>query len=167
MNSCPEVILTVNVISVGKIKEAAVRTLIAEYSKRISKFSKLNLIEVKDLASEETASEKDKLSVLEEEGKLILSHISDREYVIALAIEGDMYTSEKLASLMEKGFISGSAKVTFVIGGSLGLSEKVKNRANTLFSFSRLTFPHQLVKLMLLEQIYRSFKIIHNEPYHK
>lgn len=159
--------MTINLVTVGKIKETAVVSLISEYSKRISKFAKVNIIEIKDLASDESASEKDKLAVIEEEGRLILDKIRDREFVIALAIEGDMLTSEKLAALLEKGFVAGGSKITFVIGGSLGLSDKVKKRANTLFSFSRLTFPHQLVRLMLLEQVYRSFKIINNEPYHK
>lgn len=159
--------MTINTISVGKIKETALRSLISEYEKRISKYSKITTIEIKDLASENTASEAEKLGVINEEGRLILDKVGERDYVVALALEGEKNTSEKFASLLDKAFIQGASKVTFIIGGSLGLSESVKKRANTLLSFSDMTFPHQLMKLILLEQIFRAFKILKNEPYHK
>lgn len=159
--------MTINVISVGKIKEASLRSLIGEYEKRISKFSKVISTEIKDFASENSASESDKLNVINQEGQLILNKISERDYVIALAIEGDSLTSEQFSAQMDKAFISGGSKIVFIIGGSLGLSDDVKNRADKLLSFSNFTFPHQLMKLILLEQIYRAFKIKNNEPYHK
>ncbi|HKM02471.1 MAG TPA: 23S rRNA (pseudouridine(1915)-N(3))-methyltransferase RlmH [Bacilli bacterium] len=159
--------MTINIISVGKIKESGLKSLIFEYEKRISKFAKINIVELKDLASENASSEADKLIVLEEEGQNILSKILDRDYVIALAIEGNKYSSERFAELIEKGFVQGGAKLTFIIGGSLGLSQRVKLRANSLISFSEMTFPHQLMKVILLEQTYRAFKILNNEPYHK
>lgn len=159
--------VTINIVSVGKIKETALKNLINEYEKRISKFSKVSTIEIKDLASENSASEAEKLTVIEEEGKLILSKIGIRDYVIVLAIEGEKFTSEEYASFLDKAFVKGGAKISFIIGGSLGLSETIKKRANALISFSTMTFPHQLMKLILLEQTYRAFKIISNEPYHK
>lgn len=159
--------MTINLISVGKIKEIALQNLISEYAKRISKFAKLNVIEVKDLASEESASEAIKLQTLTEEGKQILTKIATRDYVIVLAVEGVQMSSEMLAQQLQNAFDLGGSTVTFVIGGSLGLSVQVKSRANLLLSFSPMTFPHQLMRLILLEQVYRAFKIINHEPYHK
>lgn len=159
--------MTINLICLGKIKEPALKSLIFEYEKRISKFAKLITIELKDLASDDVASDTEKSQVIEEEGRLVLSKIQTRDYVIALALEGVKMNSEQLAVAMNKGFMLGGSQVTFVIGGSLGLSEAVKKRANLLLSFSDFTFPHQLMRLILLEQVYRTFKINNNEPYHK
>lgn len=159
--------MTINLIVVGRIKEAPLRSLIFEYSKRIGKFCRLNINEIKDLACDKSLSDKEKIAVLESEGKLILDKINEREYVIALAIEGRTYTSEKFAQILDKSFELGMSKVAFIIGGSLGLSEEVKKRADLLLSFSPMTFPHQLMRLILLEQTYRAFKILNNEPYHK
>lgn len=159
--------LTINIISVGKIKEQALQSLVFEYSKRITKFCKINHIEIKDLSSEHAASDKEKQAVIDEEGRLILEKVNDREFIVALAIEGDTYSSEKFATFLDKSMTQGGSRMCFVIGGSLGLSDAVKKRANSLMSFSNLTFPHQLMRLILVEQIYRAFKILNNEPYHK
>lgn len=167
MNRYGVVVLTINFISVGKIKEGALRSLISEYTKRISKFCNVNHVEIKDLACDDNASESDKKQVMDHEGRLILGKITEREFVIALAIEGRKYTSDTFAELIEKGMVQGGSKLTFIIGGSLGLSDEVKQRANQLVSFSDLTFPHQLMKVILLEQVYRGFKILNHEHYHK
>lgn len=159
--------MTITVLSVGKIKEKYLNMAIDEYSKRLSKYCKLNFIQVQDEKTPDNASEAINLKIKETEGERILKNIKDTSYVCALAIEGKQLTSEKLASTLDNLAISGKSDIVFVIGGSLGLSDKVLSRADFLLSFSKMTFPHQLMKVILLEQIYRSFRIIKNEPYHK
>jgi 23S rRNA (pseudouridine1915-N3)-methyltransferase len=158
--------MKIRVIAVGKIKEKYLVEGIKEYSKRISRYCKLELIEVSDEKAPESLSEKDEENVKNKEGERILNKISD-EYVIALAIEGKKVNSIELSEMINRIFSYESSDITFVIGGSLGLSKDVLNRANTKLSFSDMTFPHQLMKLILLEQVYRTFRIINNEPYHK
>ncbi len=159
--------MTITVLSVGKIKEKYLNMAIDEYAKRLSKYCKLNFIQVQDEKTPDNASEAINLKIKETEGERILKNIKDTSYVCALAIEGKQLTSEKLASTLDNLAISGKSDIVFVIGGSLGLSDKVLSRADFLLSFSKMTFPHQLMKVILLEQIYRSFRIIKNEPYHK
>jgi 23S rRNA (pseudouridine1915-N3)-methyltransferase len=158
--------MKIKIITVGKVKEKYLVEGIKEYSKRISRYSKLELVEVSDEKAPESLSEKDEENVKNKEGERILNKISD-EYVIALAIEGKKVNSIELSEMINRIFSYESSDITFVIGGSLGLSKDVLNRANTKLSFSDMTFPHQLMKLILLEQVYRTFRIINNEPYHK
>ena len=159
--------MKITIISVGKIKEKFFDDAIKEYSKRLSKYCKLNIVEVKDEKTKENASQTEEDIVKETEGKRILDKISDSSKVIALAIEGKELDSVELAKQIEEFRISGTSDITFVIGGSLGLHKTVLDRADMKLSFSKMTFPHQLMRVILLEQIYRSFRIINNEPYHK
>ena len=159
--------MKITIISVGKIKEKFFEDAIKEYSKRLSKYCKLNFIEVKDEKTKENASTTEEDLVKETEGKRILDKVSSSSKVIALAIEGDEFDSVELAKEIESMRVTGTSDLTFIIGGSLGLHKSVLDRADLLLSFSKMTFPHQLMKVILLEQIYRSFRIINNEPYHK
>ena len=138
-----------------------------EYVKRLSRYGKTEIIEVADEKTPDQASETVNRMIKDKEGERILAQIKEDTYVIALAIEGQMLDSEELAEKMEKLAISGISHIVFVIGGSLGLSQKVMKRADYHLSFSRMTFPHQLMRVILLEQIYRGCRIIHHEPYHK
>jgi 23S rRNA (pseudouridine1915-N3)-methyltransferase len=159
--------MKITVISVGKIKEKYFTGAINEYAKRLSKYCKLEQIEVSDEKAPENLSEKEMIQVKDKEGIRILSKINDQAYVIALAIEGKQLTSEGLSDHIEKLGVSGKSHIVFVIGGSLGLSEDVLKRANYKLSFSKMTFPHQLMKVVLLEQVYRAYRIARGEPYHK
>ena len=159
--------MNISIISVGKIKEKYLKLGIEEFSKRLSKYSKLEFIELDDEKCPENLSEKDILIVKEKEGNKILSKIKNNSYVIALAIDGKNLSSEELAEKISSLAVSGKSHITFVIAGSLGLSDDVLKRANYKLSFSKMTFPHQLMKLILLEQVYRAFRINNNEPYHK
>ena len=143
----------IKVVCVGKVKEKYLQEAICDYVKRISKYHKINIIEVEDS------------NMIEEKVK-ILKHIDNKDYVITLDIEGKQLTSVEFADKIDKTFITNSC-ICFVIGGSYGLDKEVKNRANFSLSFSKFTFPHQLFRVILLEQIYRSFKILNNETYHK
>ena len=147
----------IKIICVGKIKEKFYKEAVNEYKKRLSKYIKLEIIETPDYNYD---LEKTKI----EEGKNILSRISDKDFVVTLEINGNMKSSLELSSFIDKNI---SNNLTFIIGGSFGLSEDVLKRSNYSLSFSYLTFPHQLFRIILLEQIYRSFKIINNESYHK
>lgn len=150
----------IKIVCVGKIKEKYFKDAINEYIKRIGKYTKLEIIEINDL---------DRLNItdiLKKEGESILKHIKDRDYVVTLEIEGIKMNSIELASKIDNMLFKNS-NITFVIGGSYGLSDEVKNRSNFKLSFSDFTFPHQLFRVILLEQIYRSFKINNNESYHK
>ena len=154
--------IEINVISVGNIKEKYLQELILDYKKRISKYAQIELIELKD------ESNKINENVVKDiEGERILSSIKDGFYVILLDIKGQMLDSISLSKKLDEISTYYSSKIAFVIGGSYGVSEAVKKRANFMLSFSKMTFPHQLAKGMLLEQIYRSFKILNNETYHK
>ena len=151
----------------GKIKEKYLEDAIAEYSKRLSRYCKLEIIQVADEKTPDRASEVVETQIKDKEGERILSHIKDTAYVVALAIEGKMISSEELAELIDGLGVRGESHIQFVIGGSLGLSKKVLERADYKLSFSRMTFPHQLMRVILLEQIYRSYRIVNGEPYHK
>nr|WP_106782006.1 23S rRNA (pseudouridine(1915)-N(3))-methyltransferase RlmH [Lysinibacillus timonensis] len=159
--------MNITVISVGKLKEKYLKMGIDEYVKRLGAYAKIDLIEVPDEKAPEQLSDAEMDLVKKKEGERILSKINDGMHVIALAIEGKMKTSEEMAADMESLMTYGTSKVTFVIGGSLGLHEDVLKRANEKVSFGRMTLPHQLMKLVLVEQIYRSFRIMKGEPYHK
>ncbi len=159
--------MKVTVISVGKIKEKYFTSAIAEYAKRLSKYCKLEQVEVADEKAPENLSEKEMVQVKDKEAERILAKINDQAYVIALAIEGKQMTSEALSKEIDRLGVSGKSHIVFVIGGSLGLSELVLKRANHLLSFSKMTFPHQLMKVVLLEQVYRAYRISRGEPYHK
>lgn len=159
--------MKITLITVGKIKEKYLEQAIAEYSKRLSRYCKLEIIQVADEKTPDGASPLVEEQIKEKEGQRILSHIKDGMYVIALAIQGSMLTSEELAQKMDTLGISSVSHAVFVIGGSLGLSEQVLKRADYQLSFSKMTFPHQLMRVILLEQIYRSYRIISGAPYHK
>ena len=159
--------MKITLVTVGKIKEKFFEDAIKEYSKRLSRYCKLEILQVADEKTPEGASEAVELQIKEKEGQRILSLIRDDAYVIALAIEGKMLDSEELAERIEKLGVSGISQIVFVIGGSLGLSAQVMKRADYALSFSRMTFPHQLMRVILLEQIYRSYRIMTNQPYHK
>ncbi len=159
--------MRITLVTVGKIKERYLEDAIAEYAKRLSRYCRLNIVQVADEKTPDKASEALELQIKEKEGQRILAQIRDDAYVIALAIEGKMPDSVELSEKIEKLTVGGQSHLVFVIGGSLGLSSQVLRRADELLSFSRLTFPHQLMRVILLEQIYRSFRILNHEPYHK
>lgn len=159
--------MKITVICVGKIKEKFYTDAIAEYGKRLSRYCKLEIVELADEKTKENSSEHENDVVKAKEGERILSAIREDMYVIALAIEGKMLDSVALSEKMEQLGISGSSHIAFVIGGSLGLDRKVLDRADFKLSFSKMTFPHQLMRVILLEQIYRGFRIMRGEPYHK
>ncbi|NMH72537.1 23S rRNA (pseudouridine(1915)-N(3))-methyltransferase RlmH [Bacillus sp. RO2] len=159
--------MNISIITIGKLKEKYLKQGINEYLKRLSAYAKIEIVELPDEKAPEQLSDAEMEQVKNKEGERILGKISDDTHVIALAIEGKQRSSEELAKEMDKLATYGKSKVAFVIGGSLGLSGDVMKRANDTLSFSRMTFPHQLMKLILLEQVYRGFRIIRNEPYHK
>ncbi|MEH6940844.1 23S rRNA (pseudouridine(1915)-N(3))-methyltransferase RlmH [Bacillus sp. JJ722] len=159
--------MNISIITVGKLKEKYLKQGIAEYTKRLSAYAKIDIIELPDEKAPENLSETDMLIVKQKEGERILAKISPDTHVIALAIEGSMKTSEQLAENLDKLATYGKSKIAFVIGGSLGLSDEVMKRSNETLSFSKMTFPHQLMRLILVEQIYRAFRINRGEPYHK
>jgi 23S rRNA (pseudouridine1915-N3)-methyltransferase len=159
--------VNISIITVGKLKEKYLKQGIEEYVKRLSSYAKLEVMEVSDEKAPEELSMGEMEQVKKKEGERILSKISQDTYVIALAINGKMKSSEELAEDLDKLATYGKSKIAFVIGGSLGLSDEVLNRANEKLSFSKMTFPHQLMRLILVEQIYRAYRINRNEPYHK
>ncbi len=159
--------MKVNIISVGKIKEKYFCMAIDEYSKRLSKFCDISLIEVQDEKTPDGASDAICEQIKKTEGERILKNIKDNAYVITLEIKGDMLDSVELSKKIENICIAGNSNITFVIGGSLGLHKTVSERSNYKLSFSKMTFPHQLMRVILLEQIYRAFQIQNNCPYHK
>lgn len=159
--------MEIRILSVGKIKERYLNNAISEYAKRLSRYCKLTFIQVADEKTPDKASEALNRQIKETEGQRLLKNIREQDYVIALAIEGKMPDSVELSEKIQKLGVSGKSSLVFVIGGSLGLSADVLSRANEKISFSRMTFPHQLMQVILLEQIYRSYRIMNNEPYHK
>jgi len=159
--------VNISIVTVGKLKEKYLKAGIAEYAKRLGAYAKITEVEVADEKAPEQLSEADMEIVKKKEGERILGKIPQDAYVIALAIDGKMKTSEQLAKDMESLMTYGRSKVVFVIGGSLGLHDEVLKRADEKLSFSMMTFPHQLMKLILLEQVYRAFRIMKGEPYHK
>ena len=159
--------MNITIVTVGKVKDKYLKMGIEEFSKRLKLYAKVNVVEVADEKAPESLSDADMEIVKKKEADRILAKIGANDYVISLAIEGKMKTSEKLAADLESLMTYGRSKVSFVIGGSLGLHESIYKRSDELLSFSKMTFPHQLMKLILLEQVYRAFKIMKNEPYHK
>ncbi len=155
------------IITVGKLKEKYLKDGIAEYLKRLQRYATVEIVEVADEQTPDGASEAEELQIKAKEGQRIQKYIKDDTYLIALAIEGRMFTSEQLAEKIEQLGLAGRSHVTLVIGGSLGLDAGILKRADLLLSFSKLTFPHQLMRLILVEQLYRSYRIIKGEPYHK
>ena len=159
--------MEIRIITVGKIKEKYLNDGVAEYAKRLGRYCKLNFIQVPDEKTPDKASDALNRQIKETEGNRLLSHIRDTDYVITLAIEGKMLDSVELSDLVAKLGVQGKSSIAFVIGGSLGLSDAVLKRADYKLSFSRMTFPHQLMQMILLEQIYRGYRIMNHEPYHK
>jgi len=159
--------MNINIIAVGKIKEELLKKACAEYEKRLSRFAKLNIIEIPDEPMSDRPSESEREQVLKKEGAKILSAIKKTDVLITLCVEGKQMKSEDFASFIDNACVSGASDFTFVIGGSLGLLDDIKNLSRLKLSFSPMTFPHQLMRVILLEQIYRACKINHNESYHK
>lgn len=159
--------MKITVLCVGKVKEKFFTDAIKEYSKRLSRYCKLEIVEVADEKTPDGASELVVSQIKEKEAERMEKYLPDSAYVIALAIEGKKMTSEKLAEKIDFLGISGTSHLVFLIGGSLGMSDRLLKRADYLLSFSDMTFPHQLMRVILLEQVYRSYRIIHGEPYHK
>ncbi|TLQ04461.1 23S rRNA (pseudouridine(1915)-N(3))-methyltransferase RlmH [Pediococcus stilesii] len=159
--------MNIKIIVVGKLKEKYLKQGIAEYAKRLSKFCKFQIIEVADEKAPESLSEAQMEDVKNKEGERILSKVKDRDYVFTLEIKGKERSSEELSAEMAKLATYGNSDITFIIGGSLGLSSDVMKRSNSAISFGRFTLPHQLMRLVLTEQIYRSFMIQAGSPYHK
>ena len=159
--------MKITVLCVGKIKEKFFADAIKEYSKRLSRYCKLEIVEVADEKTPDGASDLVVSQIKDKEAERMEKYLPDSAYVIALAIEGKKLTSEKLAEKIDTLGITGTSHLVFLIGGSLGMSDRLLKRADYLLSFSDMTFPHQLMRVILLEQIYRSYRIIHREPYHK
>lgn len=151
----------------GKIKEKYFADGILEYAKRLKRYCKLELIEVADEKTPDSASEREELQIKEKEGERLFKYIKEDAYVIALVIEGKQLDSVELSYKLEKLAVGGVSHIIFIIGGSLGLDNKIINRADFKLSFSRMTFPHQMMRMILLEQIYRGYRIMKGEPYHK
>ncbi len=159
--------MKISIICVGKIKEKFYRMALDEYTKRMSRYCKLEILEVADEKTPDNASDHEMTLIKDKEGERILKNIRRDAMVIALAIDGKMLSSEQLADKIGQLGVMGESQIQFIIGGSLGLSDRVLKEADMLLSFSKMTFPHQLMRVILLEQIYRSYRIIHGEPYHK
>lgn len=159
--------MNINIVAVGKLKEDFFKKAVAEYEKRLSRFCKLNIVEVPDEPMSDRPTEKEREQVLKKEGARISAAIKNTDVLITLCVEGKQLSSEELAQKLEDVCLNGVSSFTFVIGGSLGLSDHIKAKSNLKLSFSKMTFPHQLMRVILLEQIYRAFKITHNENYHK
>lgn len=159
--------MKITLITVGKIKEKYLKDAIAEYSKRLSRYCKLEIIEVADEKTPDQASETVEEGIKTKEGERILKHIKDDMYVVTLEISGKMLSSEELAEKINSLGLAGKSSIAFVIGGSIGLGKEVLSRSDYALSFSKMTFPHQLMRVILLEQVYRSYRIISGSPYHK
>ncbi len=159
--------MKITILAVGKVKEPFYRDAAAEYVKRLGRYVKLEIIEVADEKTPDHAGGQEAALIREKEGARLERRIPQQAYVIALAIEGKQLDSVELSEKIQRLGVSGESHIVFVIGGSLGLSPAVLKRADFLLSFSRMTFPHQLMRVILLEQVYRSFRIIQKEPYHK
>ncbi|MEI3222493.1 MAG: 23S rRNA (pseudouridine(1915)-N(3))-methyltransferase RlmH [Dorea sp.] len=159
--------MKITLITVGKIKEKYLKDAIAEYSKRLSRYCKLEIVEVADEKTPDNASDTVEDAIRDKEGERILKYIKEDAYVITLEIAGKMLTSEEMAEKIEKLGVQGTSHIIFIIGGSIGLGREILKRSDYALSFSKMTFPHQLMRVILLEQIYRSYRIINHEPYHK
>lgn len=159
--------MKVTILSVGKVKEAFYRQAIGEFEKRLQRYCRLEIVEVADEKTPDHASETEKNKILQKEGERLLKYIKEDAWVCALAVNGKMLDSIELAEKIEKLGVGGVSHIQFVIGGSLGLCHSVLQCADYKLSFSKMTFPHQLMRVILLEQIYRSYRIMMKEPYHK
>jgi 23S rRNA (pseudouridine1915-N3)-methyltransferase len=159
--------MNINIIAVGRLKEKYWTEAVTEYSKRLSRYIKLQITELTDEKAPENLSEAQKEQVMKKEGDRILKSIGENEYVVCLEINGKQLSSEEFSQFFETHMLNGVSTISFVIGGSLGLHKDVIKKADYHLSFSKMTFPHQLMRVVLLEQIYRSIKISKNEPYHK
>lgn len=157
----------IKILCVGKIKEKFYRDAIGEYEKRLSRYCRLSIIEVADEKTPDRSSETEEMLIKEKEAIRLRSHIRDNDYVIALAIDGKSFDSVTFAEHLGQLAVSGKSNLVFVIGGSLGLHPSVLSQCDELLSFSAMTFPHQLMRVILLEQLYRSYRIQNHEPYHK
>ena len=159
--------MKITLITVGMIKEKYLKDAIAEYSKRLSRYCKLEIVEVADEKTPDNASDTVEDAIRDKEGERILKYIKEDAYVITLEIAGKMLTSEEMAEKIEKLGVQGTSHIIFIIGGSIGLGREILKRSDYALSFSKMTFPHQLMRVILLEQIYRSYRIINHEPYQK
>lgn len=159
--------MKITLITVGKIKEKYLKDAIAEYSKRLSRYCKLEIVEVADEKTPDNASDTVEDAIRDKEGERILKYIKEDAYVITLEIAGKRLTSEEMAEKIDKLGVQGTSHIIFIIGGSIGLGREILKRSDYALSFSKMTFPHQLMRVILLEQIYRSYRIINHEPYHK
>lgn len=159
--------MNISIITVGKLKEKYLKDGIDEYKKRLSRYCSIDIIEVPDEKAPENLSDKEEEQVKIKEGQGILRHIKEGTYVIALDLRGKMLSSEGFSTFLSGLGISGNSNIAFIIGGSLGLSSEVLNRADYKLCFSKMTFPHQVMRLILLEQVYRGYRIMKGEPYHK
>lgn len=159
--------MNIDIISVGKLKEDYLKSGINEFLKRMNTYAKISITEIPDEKAPENMSDAELERVKSTEGQKILAKLKESSYVIALAIEGKQLSSEAFAAQIDKLMTDGYGDITFIIGGSNGLSDEVLSRAQYLLSFSKMTFPHQLMRLILMEQIYRAFRIMNNHPYHK
>lgn len=159
--------MIITVLCVGKIKESYFTGAVKEYAKRLSRYCRLEIIEVADEKTPDQASEAQERQIREKEGDRLQKHLREDAYLIALAIQGKRMDSERFSKYIEELGVRGVSHIQFVIGGSLGLDERILQRADLLLSFSDMTFPHQLMRVILLEQIYRGYRIQHGEPYHK
>lgn len=159
--------MKISIICVGKIKEKFYRDAVDEYVKRLSRYCKLEILEVADEKTPDRASVLEEEQIKKKEAERILAKVKEDAYVITLEITGDKVDSVLFGRIIEKTGLSGKSHIQFVIGGSLGLHEEVSRRADLKISFSDMTFPHQLMRVILCEQIYRGYRIIHKEPYHK
>lgn len=159
--------MKITVLAVGKLKEKYWKQAIAEYQKRLGAYTKIEVIEVPDEKAPENMSDKEVEQVKQKEGQRLLAKIKPQSTVITLEIKGNMLTSEGLAKNLQQRMVQGQSDFTFVIGGSNGLHQAVLDRSNYALSFSKMTFPHQMMRVILLEQVYRAFKIMRGEAYHK
>ena len=159
--------MKITLLTVGKIKEKYLKDAISEYDKRLGRYCKLEIIEVADEKTPDAASPAVEQAIRQKEGERLLKHIRDDAYVITLEIDGHMLDSVTFAQKIEQLGIQGKSHLIFIIGGSLGLSDEICRKSDFALSFSRMTFPHQLMRVILLEQIYRGFRILNHEPYHK
>lgn len=159
--------MRITIICVGKLKEDFYKKAVSEYAKRLGRYCKLEIIEVADEKTPEGASEHEEELIRAREGERLKRYIKDGAYVISLAIEGKQYSSEDFAEKLEKLGVEGESNIIFIIGGSIGIDRNVLQESRELLSFSKMTFPHQLMRVVLLEQIYRAYRIMKGEPYHK
>ncbi len=159
--------MKITIVTVGKIKEQYFTDAIQEYSKRLKRYCKLEIAEVADEKTLEGASPREAELIRQKEGERMKKYIKEGAYLISLAIEGKQYSSEAFSEKLQRLGVSGESHIIFMIGGSIGLSEDILRSSNELLSFSKMTFPHQLMRVILLEQIYRAYRIMHGEPYHK